>query len=65
MSISLKDLVIQLRTGMENPILFLSTNFASSQQEMAETHFLFASLIALTALGESEVRSSRLAQIQT
>jgi hypothetical protein len=50
---------------MENPILFLSTNFASSQQEMAETHFLFASLITLTALGESEVRSLRLAQIQT
>jgi hypothetical protein len=65
MSISLRDLVIQLRIGMENPIRFLSTSLANSQQEMAEIHFLFASLIILPALGERDLRSSTLAQIQT
>jgi hypothetical protein len=65
MSISLKDLVIQVRTGMENPIRFFSTSFASSQQEMAEIHFRLACLIDLAALGEREVLSLMLAQIQT
>ena len=65
MSISFKDLLIQSRTGIEKPILFLSTSFVNSQQEMAETHFVFASLIALNPLGEKEALSSTLAQIHT
>jgi hypothetical protein len=50
---------------MENPIRFFSTSFASSQQEMAEIHFRLACLIDFAALGEREVLSSMLAQIQT
>ena len=54
-----------MSVGIEKLILFFSTNFANSQQDMAAIHFWSADFIAFTAFLDKDFCFFKESHIQT